>query len=228
MALGRQKSPVQALVTFCLWAERKGYSVGEMHGFGTVHPVHTRGSWHYDREGRWGKAADINWRRSGEPARLRTAAAKAIELGLGVIYAQYGTNGPAASHRTHLHVDVGPYSNLGRGSFAPRGGGDILTENVQRAVRTKADQIWGEDTDRRVSAVRMSSRHKGGRFPRGVKFTQRVVGASDDGVWGKRSSAAHDATTRAIQRALNVSDDGIWGPATDKAYRNARDLRRRV
>ena len=83
MALGTQLSPTQTLVTFCLWARRHGYDVGEMHGFSAVHPVHTGGSWHFDSDGGFGKAADINKNGPDERAELIEALNRAQELGLG-------------------------------------------------------------------------------------------------------------------------------------------------
>ena len=100
MALGTQLSPTQTLVTFCLWARRHGYSVGEMHGFSAVHPVHTGGSWHFDSDGGFGKAADINKNGPDERAELIEALNRAQELGLGVIFAATGPRGSAARTRT--------------------------------------------------------------------------------------------------------------------------------
>lgn len=228
MALGQQLSPTQTLVTFCLWARRNGYSVGEMHGFSAVHPVHTHGSWHFDTDGGFGKAADINKNGPDEREQLIAALDRAQELGLGVIYARDGINGVAGQHKNHLHVDVGPFSHLGQSPFTPRGGGDVLTEALQRAVRAGADQVWGVDTDMRAEAVKAASNLMGVTFPFGVEFTQRAVGVADDGVWGNQSRAAHDQTTAAIQRALGRAPTGIWDQAMIDAYGHARSLRNRA
>ena len=228
MALGTQLSPTQTLVTFCLWAQRNGYSVGEMHGFAAVHDVHTHGSWHFDSDGGFGKAADINKNGPDEREQLIAALDRAQELGLGVIYARDGVNGIAGQHKNHLHVDVGPFSHLGLSSFMPRGGGDVLTEALQRAVRTGDDQVWGADTDLRAEAVKAASNIMGVTFPFGIEFTQRVVGVADDGVWGNQSRAAHDQTTAAIQQAIGRPATGIWDQATVDAYTNARSLRNRA
>ncbi len=230
MALGTQKSPTQALVTFCLWARRNDYAVGEMHGFShDVHPVHARGSWHYDTDGGFGKAADINKNGGNERAALIAALDRAQELGLAVIFARDGVAGPAGKHRHHLHVDVGPFSHLGGArSFVPRGGGDAVTAGLQRVVRLEADQVWGADTEAHLEAVRAASTLRGGAFPRGVAFTQRVLGVPDDGAWGELSRGAHDAATAAIRRVLGLPPASVWDAATDAAYLAARDLRRRV
>src|SRR5688500_1840816 len=131
MALGKQLSPTQTLVTFCHWARRNGYTVGEMHGFAPVRPVHTQNSWHFDSEDGFGKAADINRNGRDERERLVVAVGRAEELGLAVIYARDGVEGVAGTHRGNLHVDVGPFSHLGVESSRPRGGGDALTEALQ-------------------------------------------------------------------------------------------------
>ena len=227
MALGTQLSPTQTLVTFCLWARRHGYSVGEMHGFSAVHPVHAAGSWHFDSDAGFGKAADINKNGPDERAELIEALNRAQELGLGVIFARDGSAGVSGSHKNHLHVDVGPFGHLGAGSFQPRGGGDVLTEAVQRAVHAGPDQVWGTDTDQRVEAVKAASNLMGVGFPHGIAFTQRVVGVPDDGVWGTESRRAHDQVTAAIQRAIGRPTNGIWDDAMVAAYNHARDLRNR-
>ncbi|NMR20977.1 hypothetical protein [Cellulomonas fimi] len=228
MALGQQLSPTQTLVTFALWAQRNGYAVGEMHGFSAVHPVHAQGSWHFDTDGGFGKAADINKNGPDERDRLIAALDHAQELGLAVIFARDGVEGVAGKHKNHLHVDVGPFSHLGAQPFTPRGGGDAVTEALQQAVRAVPDQVWGADTDMRLEAVKAASNLMGVSFPHGVEFAQRAVGVVDDGVWGRDSRGAHDRATAAIQRALGRPATGIWDDALVAAYAHARDLRSRA
>ena len=235
MGLGAQVGTVNALVTFARWCQRNGLDVTEMYGFGPVHDGHVPGSWHYDSANGFGKAADINHPAGGQTERnaLAAAAEVAVQLGLGVIYARFGTDGPAAKHTTHLHADVGGYTNLGNGQRGVPAGGDVVTEGIQRAVRAVPDQIWGPDTDQRIEAVRAASRFAGHTFPWGVAYTQSVIGAIPDGVWGPRSAAAHDACVRAVQeslrsRGLYAGDtDGIWGPVTEAGYQKARGIRKR-
>ncbi|GEK21409.1 hypothetical protein [Cellulomonas xylanilytica] len=228
MALGTQLSPTQTLVTFCLWARRHGYSVGEMHGFSAVHPVHTGGSWHFDQDGGFGKAADINKNGPDERDALIEALNRAQELGLGVIFARDGSAGVSGSHKNHLHVDVGPFSHLGASSSRPRGGGDALTDALQRAVNTGPDQVWGTETDARLESVKAASNLMGVGFPLGIAFTQRVVGVPDDGVWGRESRRAHDAVTMNIQRAFGRPANGVWDAGLVTVYSRARELRSRV
>jgi hypothetical protein len=205
------------------WAHAAGYHVGEHPAYGGVtRAVHTRGSWHND-----GLAADINWGTGSPPSErkhLLVALQVAESMGLALIYARDGTTGVAANHRHHLHVDVGEWSNYGRGNVRRRSG-NLKVWQLQGTVRTpagKRDNLWGPDTDKRLRAVRAASRLGGVKFPYGVKYTQRIVGTHDDGDWGGNSRAAHDATVKRIQRALGVRDDGWWGPKTDSAYERAR------
>lgn len=236
MAIGTQVSPVQTLVTFCLWAQRSGFSVDEMHGFSRVHDVHAPGSWHYDQEKGFGKGMDLNWRRpnSSERRKLTGASAFAIELGLGVIFARDGSVGPASHHQDHAHVDVGTYSNLGKGDGRARGGGDVLTERLQRVVRATPDQVWGRDTHKRLEAVRAASLLKGTTFPHGIAYTRRVLGLPAGDVWDARSRDAHDAAVRKVQVALarlgyfGGPASGVWSAPLDAAYVKARDRRRRL
>lgn len=228
MALGTQLSPTSTLVTFCFWARRNGYSVGEMHGFAPVHPVHKEGSWHFDQENGFGKAADINRNGPDEGAQLRAAVDRAQELGLAVIFARDGVQGRAGKHKGHLHVDVGPFSNLGVGGFKPRGGGDTVTRGLQRAVRVGDDQIWGNDTDTALMAVRAASNLHGVTFPFGVAAAQRAVGAPQTGTWDDASRHAHDQTMVAVRTALGLAGGVIWDPTTEATFLRARDLRARV
>lgn len=93
---------------------------------------------------------------------------------------------------------------------------------LQQAVRAGVDNAWGPDTDKRLETVRAASAFGGGVFPHGRAYTQQVVGARADGVWGNLSRVAHDNTVKNIQRALGVTADGQWGPATEAAYQSAR------
>lgn len=89
---------------------------------------------------------------------------------------------------------------------------------VQQALRAAPDGIFGPDSQKRANALRAASGWGKGRFPYGVEFTQGVVGARKDGVWGKNSRTAHDDTTKNLQRALGVEADGIWGDISEAAY----------
>lgn len=100
---------------------------------------------------------------------------------------------------------------------------------LQRAVRTTADNAWGSITDKHCDAVREASNWGGNDFPYGKAFTQSVCGATPDGIFGPKSWAAHDATVRAVQQALHNMGfnagpiDGIWGNTTEGAYQAARN-----
>lgn len=98
----------------------------------------------------------------------------------------------------------------------------VNVTGLQQAVRVAVDNVWGPGTDKALEAVRAASTYGGGKFPYGKAFTQTVVGARGDGVWGDLSRKAHDATTANVQRALGVNGDGIWGAVTEAAYQAAR------
>ncbi|MFD6176709.1 MULTISPECIES: peptidoglycan-binding domain-containing protein [unclassified Isoptericola] len=227
MGIGRQSASASTLRAFLKWAHAYGFRVAEHPDYGGVHPVHTKGSWHYD-----GLAADLNYGPAGSPASERTAAQYAIQvaqsMGLGVIYALRGTHGSAAGHRDHLHVDVSASTNLGdRYTTTPKG--DRRVQQLQEAVGfpwKQRDNLWGPDTEKRLEDVRAASRFRGSKFPHGVAATQRAVGADDDGKWGPKSRAAHDRTVQAIQRVLGVKADGVWGPTTERAYQALRKEKR--
>lgn len=90
---------------------------------------------------------------------------------------------------------------------------------LQRALGADDDDVWGPDSAKRARAVRSAARL--GTFPFGVKYTQRVVGTPDDGVFGKNSKAALAATVKRVQQALGLAAEdviGVWGPKTEKAY----------
>jgi hypothetical protein len=92
---------------------------------------------------------------------------------------------------------------------------------TQNAVRVSADGFWGDDTDQSVNILRAAIN---GQFPAGVKAAQRVVGARQDGIWGRDSKAALRATIAALQRAWGAGADGIWGAETEAAWQRARAL----
>ena len=74
--------------------------------------MHRPGSWHAD-----GLAADLNHGSNGpiERAQPLIALGETEQRGLAITYARDGTAGSAGAHQNHLHVDVGEWSNLGRG-----------------------------------------------------------------------------------------------------------------
>lgn len=216
-----------ALLRLLAWAHAAGYKVGEHPAYGTVHPVHMDGSWHY-KEG----AADINFGVNGavERQKLLALIPLAERLGLAVTFARDGVVGSAAQHKNHLHVDIGGWSNYGRGPVRAKAGDPNAAlpalaniRGLQAAVGAEQDNVNGPDTRQRIGAVRAASAYGGRGFPYGTEYTQRVVGTPDDGDWGKNSNIAHDKAVRAIQRAVGVPDDGVWGARTEAAVNAALD-----
>ncbi|GAB3105923.1 hypothetical protein [Isoptericola nanjingensis] len=224
LGIGRQKSSSTTLRHYLSWARAYGFRVSEHPLYGGVtRGAHSKSSWHYD-----GLAADLNYGPAGAPSsersRARTAIKVADSMGLGVIYARDGTVGSAASHRNHVHVDVGTTSNYGRGTvLAPAG--SRTTQRLQEVAHfplAQRDNLWGANTDQRLQAIRAASRMHGTKFPYGVKTAQRAVGVTADGKWGPKSRAAHDKAVAALQRVLSVSATGTWGPATESKYLSVR------
>lgn len=228
---------MRSIVAFAYWAKANGFRVGEFAPWTTVHNVHIPGSYHFQRgEYRgvsYSKAADINWGPPGATsaeysAMQRKAIPVARSMGLSVIYALHGTVGSAGSHKDHLHVDLGIWSNLGRGAFRTTDG-DLVAYDVQGALNTPSaerDNLFGPKSRKRFNAVRMASNYHKRKFPYGVKYTQRVVKTNDDGRWGVKSKAAHDLTVKRVQLVLkragfyNGEIDGRWGRKTEAAYKN--------
>ena len=96
---------------------------------------------------------------------------------------------------------------------APSGPADIRA--LQRAVRANPDNVAGPNTRSRCYALAAASNWGGNTFPFGVAFTQSVVGAEQDGIWGPASEEAHDDTVEAVQSAVGSEVDGIYGPDTN-------------
>jgi len=222
MALSPRGCPTENLVAFCNYAEAIGARVGEMPPWDAAKAgAHSKGSWHYDKDGKYGQAADINYGTSGSSTSendvLDHLRIVGESMGLGVIWRSPG-------HYTHLHADVGTWSRF-NGNGYTRMAGDIVTYKIQGAVHFPAkerDNLWGDNTDDRIEAVRYASNLHGVKFPKGAKAAQIAVGTKADNVWGNNSRAAHDATVAAIQRILGVTADGIWGKKTEAAYLSAR------
>ena len=98
-------------------------------------------------------------------------------------------------------------------SRAPSGPADIRA--LQRAVRANPDNVAGPNTRSRCYALAAASNWGGNTFPFGVAFTQSVVGAEQDGIWGPASEEAHDDTVEAVQAAVGAEVDGVYGAETN-------------
>ena len=48
-----------------------------------------------------------------------------------------------------------------------------------------------------------------------MKYVQKVIGTTPDGIWGSGSKAAHDAIVKRIQAGFGIEQDGILGKDTD-------------
>lgn len=194
MALSRQLTPTRTLLDFLTWAVQAGYSVREHPDHGGVTPgVHRAGSWHHD-----GLAADLNHGPDGpvERERLLVALHEAERRGLAVTFARDGTVGSARTHQNHLHVDVGEWSNHGRGLVrraAPAPGAPAPP--TQAPVASSA------------GASSPALREVQARLNRDYPAYSRLV---EDGVDGPRTRAA----VSEFQRRAGLTADGVAGPRT--------------
>lgn len=100
-------------------------------------------------------------------------------------------------------------------------------KDMQRAVHTTPDGMWGPATDKATIAVREASAWGHRQFPWGYATVQRAMGRTPSGRWGPKDLAAHDATVKAMQRVLGVQDDGIWGQKTEARFQRFRTAARK-
>lgn len=189
MALSRQLTPTPVLLDFLAWAARAGYSVREHPHYGGVTPgVHRPGSWHGD-----GLAADLNHGSNGwtERARLLVAVGEAERVGLAVTFSRDGVVGSARTHQNHLHVDVGEWSNLGRG---------LVRRTPPRGTAAAGAARPGTTADPVLRSVQA-------RLNRDYPAYSRLV---VDGLDGPATRAA----VTEFQRRSGLVPDGVAGPLT--------------
>jgi hypothetical protein len=144
-----------------------------------------------------------------------------IFRGFGVIACQNrGANQNGANFDTSMVFDDTFWQLANAGPPKP------ICDDLQRAVRTTVDGIWGQETD---TCVQSLVKAWSDEFPYGVVFAQHTVGTRGDGFWGPNSKNAMHLTTASVQRALKNSMgfdpgkiDGFWGPKTDAACSAAR------
>ncbi|WP_062301660.1 hypothetical protein [Demequina subtropica] len=231
MGASAKLATTHALVAACDYWIAKGGRVTEMQPYGEVHKGHSSTSFHYDTDGVYGQAADLNVGTAGAPASeraLMVACRRVFEsLGLSVLY-DYTGNGVAVAraHRDHGHIDVGSYSNFGDGPVK-HGRGSTAVVDTQVALHqppAMRDNLLGDTTAGDLAAVRDASVFGGEKFDAGLERAQRAVGVATGGDWDAKSRAAHDATVAALQRVWHDAGlykgrvDSVWGPGTDAAY----------
>lgn len=231
MALSKQTATVRQIAVAKQYLDANGFQLLESLPYTKVHDVHAKGSFHYDTQVHAGKkqslAADVNWPGGGATERKKIIAViPALQsMGISVLFARDGTVGSAAKHKTHAHIDVGEWTNLGKGATKTKRG-DLVVHDSQLAchVSTKnRDNLDGPDTTKRLNAVKMASKKHGTKFPNGIKYTQQVIGAPLTGKWDKDSRAAHDATVKRLEAIWKEAGlfkgtvNTIWDAETDKA-----------
>lgn len=223
-----QVAPARNIVAFKQVMERLGFHIGESLPYDPPNKgAHVPDSWHYRSVVIYGYrhslAVDINWQGSGEPAKLRYAMKIARSMGLACIYM-------APDHYSHLHADVGEWGrynslNWYRNQPKPKA---LATWDLQAVVRDPKTNLWDKDLDKRINAVKAASKYGGTKFPYGIKYTQEVIGAKPDGVWGPKSKARHDITVKNLETVLRrygflyTEPDTRWTLATSQAVSRAR------
>lgn len=104
------------LVDFGKRLQGMGFNVAEHPVFGGVHPVHTKGSQHYNRKGPGGGGAvDVNYDGHGqgfETNKINSILSLASQYGLRTIW-------QAPGHYDHAHFDIGKGADIGKSSAPP-------------------------------------------------------------------------------------------------------------
>lgn len=225
MTLSKQMSSAREMVALKKYATRAGWRITESLPESTVHKVHVVGSWHYLKNyyaGKWrSKAADFNFGPAGKPASEKTMGRLLVQVGLSMgIAMRFSLTGHVSGHDDHVHADQGAWTNTGGGEYHQKAG-DLCAWDVQLPLKITQDNLAGAITRKNLFAVREAVY---GRFPYGVKFTQKLVGTTADGIWGPKSKAALKSMIRKLQtvwktyRLYSGKIDGIWGSKTGAAY----------
>jgi hypothetical protein len=178
----------------------------------TTPGVHASWSWHYRRANGHALAADVNWPGPGELAVIESVLFPIAQRhGLAVTCGLRGNVPNHSGSMLHLHVDPGPYSNLGdshgaavreswtgRPQSAPLHVGELAEDGVLGIeTMVKWAQLMGTLADGVFSYPRSAL----------IEATQRATGATVDGKGGP------DTWTH-LQRHLGVTADGIPGHDT--------------
>src|SRR5690606_30724258 len=135
------------LVPFGKWLRKRGFRVGEHPAFGGVHPVHTKGSYHYKAG-----AIDVNYGPGGQSRAEMAAFDKIIRSG---IARAFGLRSiwRYPGHYNHAHFDVGGGPDLGMRQgkykgpptgFEGSGGGLGLLNPFSGLVKKLMDKIPGK------------------------------------------------------------------------------------
>jgi hypothetical protein len=100
-----------------------------------------------------------------------------------------------------------------------------VVASMQKHVRVvPTDGKWSYDLDRAVNSVRCAtfSDYTGNKWPYGVQFVQKCVGAVQDDSAGPDTNRRLVETVKALQGDLSAVPDGSWGKATEAKWQSFR------
>jgi hypothetical protein len=224
-------TPTRNIAVAKAYLDANGFDVSESLPYGKVHRVHTDNSFHYD-EGKVGSvvhtlAFDLNWPGSASTERTKLIGViPALQsMGISIIYARDGSNGSAASHKTHLHGDVGSWTNLGLKNVKTKPGSLYVydTQIICHMSKKTASNLDSAETVKRLKAIQQASKMYGTKFPYGIKYTQTVLGVPLTGKWDDASKSAHNKAVKALEtlwkkdKLFVGTPDTTWSSATDNA-----------
>lgn len=156
---------------------------------------HRKGSYHSNIGiFKYRQAADMNHDGQGDYAErdwFKNVGQKiAREHGLSITCGIYGyVEGHSPGNGMHMHIDVGPWSDLGYGDTRT----SWVAHPTALPFSVRAFQKWKGLTVDGICG------------PLTTKALQKWVGTKEDGSWGSK-------TTKALQKKLGVKIDGIMGP----------------
>lgn len=92
------------------------------------------------------------------------------------------------------------------------------SKKVQDVFHVDDDGYFGDVSLKAGKAVRYASKYGGTKFPYGIPYLQRRIGAKVTGKWDTQARTAHDATIKALCVALGISARTTWDSSLEKAW----------
>lgn len=93
------------------------------------------------------------------------------------------------------------------------------SQAVQRAIHEDDDGYFDDVSYKGLRAVRYASKYAGTKFPFGIAFVQRRIGAKVTNKWDAQARVKHDATIRALCTAFGITPRTTWDATVEKAYK---------